>query len=299
MLFTCYCICMRKNIRTAFNPRQYMLSEDYEIFYYSDAEFRSVGMHSHDYYEFYLYEEGSVTMDIEDTSYPLRTGDLVLVPPGSEHRARVFSSEKPYRRFVFWISVPYCEMLTKDSPDCTWLIRHTETEKTYIYHFSETDFHSVQAKMVRILEEISSRRFGRDTYLRIAVNDLLLDLSRRVYETLNTGYTDSERDTFSALLAYIDQHLSDDLRLEQLAAKFFLSKFYIAHTFKDRLGLSVHRYIQKKRLDAVRNAVMNGESVSDACREYGFTDYSVFYRAFRKEYGMSPSEYRTIASRSE
>ena len=41
--------------RSTFNSRQYMLSEDFEVFYYSDIGFKSVGSHSHDYYEIYFF----------------------------------------------------------------------------------------------------------------------------------------------------------------------------------------------------------------------------------------------------
>ena len=57
---------MKKERSTAFNPRQYMLSRDFEIYYYSDLHFQSVGRHSHDYHEFYFFVEGAVSMELGD-----------------------------------------------------------------------------------------------------------------------------------------------------------------------------------------------------------------------------------------
>ena len=51
---------MRKNLRSAFNTRQYMLSRDFEIYYYSDLNFKAVDPHRHTYYEFYILLEGNV-----------------------------------------------------------------------------------------------------------------------------------------------------------------------------------------------------------------------------------------------
>ena len=59
---------MKKNLQTAFSTRQYMLSRDFEIYYYSTRHLNRVENHAHTYYEFYFFLEGDVTMIIEDLS---------------------------------------------------------------------------------------------------------------------------------------------------------------------------------------------------------------------------------------
>ncbi|MBQ6145501.1 MAG: AraC family ligand binding domain-containing protein, partial [Clostridia bacterium] len=117
---------MTKRRSSQFNTRQYMLSEQYEVFYYSDTHFRSVGSHSHDYYELYFFEEGAVTMVIDEKPYALRPGDVIVIPPGMDHRAILTDPEKPYRRFVFWLTKPYRETLEARSADYGYLLRRTE-----------------------------------------------------------------------------------------------------------------------------------------------------------------------------
>ena len=78
---------MRKKLRSEFNSRQYMLSQDFELYYYSDLHFSSVGEHSHPYTEVYLFCEGDVEMEIAGRLHKLRRGDVLVLPPKPKPRS--------------------------------------------------------------------------------------------------------------------------------------------------------------------------------------------------------------------
>ena len=98
---------MRKSLQSKFNPRQYMLSKDFEIYYYNDSQFSSVSDHTHDYYEFYFFMEGNASMYIGGKAYHLKPGDMLLIPPETKHHAFSIEKNVPCQRFVFWISQDY------------------------------------------------------------------------------------------------------------------------------------------------------------------------------------------------
>ena len=100
-----------------------MLSRDYEIYYYSDSHMEPVDLHEHNYYEFYFFLEGDVSIQIEEKLYGLRLGDVVVIPPGVRHRAVIHNPNLPYSRFVFWISIDYYERLNMMSEDFFYTIR--------------------------------------------------------------------------------------------------------------------------------------------------------------------------------
>ena len=282
---------MKGNLRSAFNTRQYMQSKDFEAFYYSDLNFQTLPAHTHDYYEFYLFLEGDLDLEISGHARPLHPGDMVLVPPGVSHHALMHSSDRPYRRFVLWVSQEYVARLLKESPDYVFLMQRAATSGRCYYHFHEAEFSSIQSRLIRLLEEFHSNRYGRNAAVYLALNDLLLYMNRIIYEREHPVVSGSG-DLMQEITLFIDEHLTEDLSLDVLANHVCLSKYYIAHYFKDSLGTSIHQYITKKRLQSCSEAIAAGSDITRTFDEYGFRDYSSFYRMFRKEYGMSPREYQ-------
>lgn len=268
-----------------------MQSKDFEAFYYSDLNFQTLPAHTHDYYEFYLFLEGDLDLEISGHARPLHPGDMVLVPPGVSHHALMHSSDRPYRRFVLWVSQEYAARLLKESPDYVFLMQRAATSSRCYYHFHEAEFSSIQSRLIRLLEEFHSNRYGRNAAIYLALNDLLLYMNRIIYEREHPVVSGSG-DLMQEITLFIDEHLTEDLSLDVLADHVCLSKYYIAHYFKDNLGISIHQYITKKRLQSCSEAIAAGSDITRTFDEYGFRDYSSFYRMFRKEYGMSPREYQ-------
>ncbi len=295
---------MNNKFRSSFNTRQYMVNSDFEVYYYSDRNFKNIAPHAHDYYEFYLFIEGDITMEIftskdKSETHKMAQGDFMLVPPGISHHALMDNPDKNYRRFVFWISKECCASLMQESVDYMYLIQRAEAFHKYIYHLTPAQFHLVESRFLRLLEEIAADRYGSVAARRICLCDLILTVNRIIYDEEHKNTGSDEMSLFQNILSYIENNLEDVLSLDDIANQFFVSKYYVAHLFKDTLGISLHQYIIKKRLAECRDAITNGDSISKTYEKFGFRDYSSFFKAFRKVYGMSPKEYQNLYSRSE
>ncbi len=285
---------MKKKLQTTFQARQYMLSRDFELYFYDDRSLSKVEAHSHDYYEFYFFMEGDVSMQIGRNTYPVRYGDAMLIPPHIPHRAIIHSQNVPYRRFVFWISKEFCETLRQTSPYYVYAIDYVKKNKHYFCHLDQIAFNSLQSKMMRLLEEMQSERFGKDLQITLYVDDFMLTINRLIHDMLEPKEHASDASLYTNLMDYIEEHLDEELSLERLADEFYVSKYHIAHVFKDNIGLSIHQYITKKRLSKCQEAIRANMNITEIYHTYGFGDYSSFYRAFKKEYGISPKEYRDM-----
>lgn len=95
----------------------------------------------------------------------------------------------------------------------------------------------------------------------------------------------------SEAIEYINNNLDEDLSVEVLTDRYFLSKSRFINRFKKITGYTPHQYIIDKRIIKCAQLIKAGAYAADAAAAYGFTEYSSFYRAFVKEYGVSPRSY--------
>ena len=284
---------MKKNVKSEFSTRQYMISRDFEIYYYSDSKLPDVNAHTHDYYEFYFFIDGHITMYIDGKKFAPTPGTLIIIPPKMKHFARLIDGSIPYRRFVFWVTEDFLSTLSRISEDYMYLAKKTEHEKFFIHKFTDIEFNTIQGKGFTLIDEIHSNRFGKDAKILLSVSDFILSINRMVYEYTNPNTAEAESDTlYQSIIQYIENHIDEALSLDLIAEKLHVSKYHISHIFSEINGIPLHKYITKKRLSMCKDAILNGEDITSIAESYGFSDYSVFYRAFVKEYGKSPKKYR-------
>ena len=100
---------MKEKLQTKFATRQYMISDTFELYYYSTDDVPGVKEHTHTHYEFYLFLEGAISLEIDGVLYTPTPGDLLLIPPGVPHHLVMHDLSVPYRRFVFWVSAAFAE----------------------------------------------------------------------------------------------------------------------------------------------------------------------------------------------
>ena len=125
------------------------------------------------------------------------------------------------------------------------------------------------------------------TVVRRVLVELLYNLNKQVMKSVKTNY---KQEKIGHIISYIDEHLAEDLSLQQIAEEFFFSRQYLCKIFKENTGFSVYKYISYKRIVLARELYSNGMSLSEACRCAGFNDYSAFYRAYTKLMGESPQK---------
>lgn len=95
------------------------------------------------------------------------------------------------------------------------------------------------------------------------------------------------------VIAYIQEHLDQNLTLAELNSPMQMSPHYFASLFKQSTGLTPHQYVTKCRIEKAKQLLLKGElTVVEICQEVGFQNQSHFTRVFRQHTTMTPKVYR-------
>lgn len=113
------------------------------------------------------------------------------------------------------------------------------------------------------------------------------------YKILNQ--TEAMGGRVKAIKEYIDSFYSENLSLENLAEQFFISKQYLANKFKTVTGVTVLDYIHNKRLSKAKELLADSSlPVSEIATHIGYDSISYFNKLFRREFGVTPTEFRDL-----
>jgi AraC-like DNA-binding protein/mannose-6-phosphate isomerase-like protein (cupin superfamily) len=278
--------------RQDFTFRQYMETNDFELFHYRDNIPVEVDFHNHDFYEIYLFISGNVTYVIEGKSYKLRPKDILIINNKELHKAFI-EEGVPYERIVIWINPDYIKALSSDNTNLLLAFDSASNNKFNLLRPNP----DITENIYNIIEKLgiayNSRDFGSDLLKRVYILELLIYLNR-TYQIPTGKETElgvTYNDKISKIIDYINENLKGDVSLQTLASRFYLSKYHLLREFKKNTGYTVHRYIQQKRLIMARELLKDNKQITEVCSLCGFGDYSNFIRSFRKEFGTSPKKY--------
>jgi AraC-like DNA-binding protein len=116
------------------------------------------------------------------------------------------------------------------------------------------------------------------------LTQLLLILS--LEDSISSNNDDD--DFMHDVIAYVNRHLFDELSLDKIAQRFFVSKFHLCRAFKEYAGISLFSYITAKRIVMADQLIERGEPATEVAYKVGFGSYSSFYRAYIKQNGHPP-----------
>lgn len=275
-----------------FDTRQHMQRSTYEIFRYKDSYLKEVALHHHDFYEIYFFLSGNVQYNIESHSYLLTPGDILLINPMELHQPVFGKEQRSYERIVLWISKPFLESLSPPGENLCACFDTTAPGHTNLLRPEEYTRQLLTYQLEQLMMETGSEEFCSDYCALSYLVQVLVLLNRQAKRQNKVAEAKAASDSVVfRTLSYINEHYSEDLTLDFLANRFFISKYHLSREFGRLVGTSVHRYIVQKRLVMAKQMMREGKSSTEVYQHCGFGDYSNFYRAFKAEYQISPREF--------
>lgn len=238
-------------------------------------------LHTHTDYEIYIFLKGDVNFVVEGINYHLKPYDMLLIC-GSELHRLFLHTDMEYERIIISVSNDFfsewkCEELTE--------IFSTDIKKRFI-PAEAVRAHDIDENIERIEKYINLTTRRKDTVVKCALVELLYKIG-----TLTPKGEDSKQnETVLEIIAYLNENLAQQLILDEIAERFFLSKYYMCRIFKKTTGFTIKQYITSKRLLMIKHLFRNGKNLSVASIEAGFGSYTNFYKAYIKEFGVPPKK---------
>lgn len=256
---------------------------------YSNAQ---VQLHSHTFYELlYCVNSCGAEYLVGSDRYRLQKGDIVMVPPGVSHRPILPEQmAEPYRRDILWLSTEFVQIIQRfaghDSPRRSLNSSLLRTAGTR-WEFLGEAFHAG-------VLEAQNREPGWEVAV-LGNTAMIMTQLYRAMDDRDAGELKAEKPgLLEQVLAYVEAHLGHKITLADTARRFFVSESTISHTFQQKMGVSFYGCVTQRRLIAAKNLIAEGVALEDVAGRVGFGDYSTFYRAFKRDYGISPRQYRQL-----
>ena len=276
----------------SFTTRQKMTKNTFEIYHYKDSAPREVALHHHDFYEVYYFLSGSVSYNVESHSYRLTPGDLLLIGPQELHQPVFNPENREYERIVLWINSSFLQQFRDEEHTLINCFDTTLQGHSNLLRLDGANRELLHYLLQQLLQEQENPDFASELYSLSLLTQMLVLMNRTYLRAAQGAEPRGQADSVVyRVLSYINDHYNEDLSLDDLANRFFISKYHLSREFGRLVGTSVYRYIIQKRLIMARQMMSMGVPTAQVYQQCGFGDYSNFYRAFKAEYQISPRAY--------
>lgn len=225
---------------------------------------------------FVLYGKGE--LHINEHIFQLSAGDAFFIPAG---KVSYYEASKEDPWCYAWVS-----FLGINSQMYLYQLM-TSTDDVYIVHGLDN-----QKYKERIFEIISLQGVSTSQYFQ--ANGILFQIMAMLFDDINFQESNwGKSSVVDEVKFYLDINYAEKIKLRDVAKSFGIHPNYLTRIFHEKYGISPKQYLISLKLKKARRLLTTTElSVSVISSSLGFDDQLAFSKIFKKEFSVSPSEYR-------
>lgn len=238
--------------------------------------------HFHEYFVIGFVERGKRHLFCKNQEYDLAAGDLILFNPRDNHYCAPIDGEILDYRAV------------NINPDVMENAVKEITGTAYLPHFNQN--------VVRQSDIACSVGGVYDAVLhqmpKLKKEEALFFLLEQVLRECSSPFNETDsmipNPQIKNLCAYMEEHFSENITLDDLLSMTSFGKSYLLRSFTRQVGVSPYRYLQTIRLDRAKKFLEQGIIPVEAADMAGFSDQSHFTNFFKEFIGLTPKQYQKI-----
>ena len=250
---------------------------------YSIDDYLYISPHWHRSMELTLVIEGEINGRINDTPISVKKNEFVFVNSGDVHE---FEKNK-----------------TQISSGVIMIISYDFIKKVYPnFDNVRLDIKKVGLKKDRLIEiflDIKEYSLNPKELDYLKINSYLYEILYILFSNCISEEVTIQDERFKyrerqkEILTYINENYKEDLSLDYMAKKFYMSKEYFSRKFHQWFGVTYKVYLSNYRLNkAYENIIKTDENIKDISAIHGFSNVKSFINIFKEKYGMTPNKYR-------
>lgn len=286
----------KKGVRSGY------LNSDFKLFHLKDKTKKEFDYHYHEFNKIIVFLSGNVTYIVEGKTYHLKPYDILLVNNHDIHKP-IIDSNSTYERIVIWADTDFVKEHSDETCNLEECFSYAVKNDINLIRLKPDLQNELISLLAKLETSINSTEFGSRILSNAYLIEFLVYLNRLVLGNNNIvevhEYDKLYDNQITDIMQYINSHLNEPLTVDDIAGKFYLSRYYLMHRFKEQTGYTLHNYISQKRLILAKELLLNNESVMKVAEKCGFIDYSSFLRSFRKMYKTTPKDFVKKAKSEE
>lgn len=253
--------------------------------------------HCHQEMEILQVKKGSLRVTAEGQEIRLEEGEIWLAPPFVSHS--IGSSSKDCVRLAILVDLRLLGSWEKEQGENLWMQKQLNRLNLSSRCWEKKTAEKVDGLINELYREIREKRHA----WKFAVKTLLCELMLTAVREMPAGEREQpvkELAKLKDVLEYIALHYCTDLTLGNCADAVGFNSTYLSRYFSSHMGVTFQEYVKRLRIDKAKWLLMTEESsITEICYQSGFHDVKTFNKLFRRESGMSPTEFRKRSGNGE
>lgn len=271
------------------NVLTFPIAAPFEIVYRNDSPAYPVGPHSHNAVELYFTLSHLPDVLLNDTVSEVPSGTLIIVPSFCVHQL-YHETGTVYERYILSINSQWLDAVFCDTSDTVSYLKQSTAPLLL------TPDDALRENLIRRLKRLLSFPKVTTPGAMAGFFDLLSlldDMVDRLSPESNQVFPISAaQKRINEVIAYIQEHIYENLTVIDLAGHFFLHPDYLSRLFKKHAHTTVSHYITLQKIATAQALLRDGYTVTQVQEKLGYSSYAYFFKAFQKNAGISPSRYR-------
>lgn len=290
--------------------RQYALQREFSIdtlytfhYYELSKSFFAKG-EKHDFWELVYVDKGELEVVTDDRRFVLTQGEMTLYHPNLFHKGRA-------KHATCLMIVSFDVNAACMSALVNQTFRLTKGERFILTEMLKEGLEAFDPPITTLFHMVLGKKreaaFGCEHLIITYLEMLLIKLFRRV-QSIETGaeakplfmnMSMAGGDLLEQIVAYMNSNISENLSLDDISKMFYISKTRLKMLFKETFGIGIMQYFNRLKVEEAKTMIRDElYKYTEIAEKLGYSSPHYFFNTFKKETGMTPTEYaRTVYSK--